>query len=47
MKNAYQYLIDINQDIVIITDTYWYCKKAICLDRLNIGKHRSKSANIG
>ena len=29
--------IGFNRHIVILTDTYQYCKKAICLDQLNIG----------
>ena len=36
-KKATQYLTDINQySIVILTNSYRYWKKAICLDQLNI-----------
>ena len=36
-KDVYQYLTNINPYIVILTDTYWYWKQAICLDQLNTG----------
>ena len=34
MKNAYQYLTNIDQYTMILTDTYWYWKQAIYMYQL-------------